>query len=139
MELTQAQISEIVLEETNREEGVRELITTHLNSLLKHERTLWQEKQPDEQKESSNGFRTRCVRYHGMEFALQVPRIRQGRVVTVALTHFYGHNHENLPDLYSGVGGKDLGYAAIRGTHKSTIPYHVPRSRYATALGQWRA
>ena len=43
MELTQAQISEIVYEKASSEQGLRELITLLLNSLLKHERTLWQE------------------------------------------------------------------------------------------------
>ncbi len=74
MELTQAQISEIVYEKASTEQGLHELITLLLNSLLKHERTLWQE----ENKEAANGFRARCVRYHGMEFALQIPRTRQG-------------------------------------------------------------
>ena len=74
MKLTQAQISEIVYEKASTEQGLHELITLLLNSLLKHERTLWQE----ENKEAANGFRARCVRYHGMEFALQIPRTRQG-------------------------------------------------------------
>lgn len=74
MELTQAQISEIVYEMASTEQGLHELITLLLNSLLRHERTLWQE----ENKEAANGFRARCVRYHGMEFALQIPRTRQG-------------------------------------------------------------
>ena len=43
MELTQAQISEIVYEKASSEQGLHELITLLLNSLLKHERTLWQE------------------------------------------------------------------------------------------------
>ena len=67
MELTQAQISEIVYEKASSEQGLHELITLLLNSLLKHERSLWQE----ENKEAANGFRARCVRYHVMEFALQ--------------------------------------------------------------------
>lgn len=74
MELTQAQISEIVYEKASSAQGLHELITLLLNSLLKHERSLWQE----ENKEAANGFRARCVRYHGMEFALQIPRTRQG-------------------------------------------------------------
>ena len=42
MELTQAQISEIVYEKASTEQGLHELITLLLNSLLKHERTLCQ-------------------------------------------------------------------------------------------------
>ena len=57
MELTQAQITEIFYEKASSEQGLREQITLLLNSLLKHERTLWQE----ENKEAANGFCVRCV------------------------------------------------------------------------------
>jgi len=57
MELTQAQITEIFYEKASSEQGLREQITLLLNSLLKHERTLWQK----ENKGSANGFCVRCV------------------------------------------------------------------------------
>ena len=118
MELTQAQISEIVFEKTSTEEGVRELITILLNSLLKHERTLWQEKQPDEQKESSNGFRARCVRYHGMEFALQVPRTRQGGFYPALLAILRDENQEKamlFNELYTkGLTCEQIGQISKR-------------------------
>ena len=97
---------------------MRELITILLNSLLKHERTLWQEKQPDEQKESSNGFRARCVRYHGMEFALQVPRTRQGGFYPALLAILRDENQEKamlFNELYTkGLTCEQIGQISKR-------------------------
>ena len=74
MKLTQSQISEIVNEMTSSQQGLHDLMQVVLNSILKNERTLWQE----DNKEAANGFRPRRINFRGMEFALQIPRTRQG-------------------------------------------------------------
>ena len=74
MKLTQSQISEIVNEMTSSQQGLHALMQVVLNSILKNERTLWQE----DNKEAANGFRPRRINFRGMEFALQIPRTRQG-------------------------------------------------------------
>ena len=74
MKLTQSQISEIVNEMTSSQQGLHALMQIVLNSILKNERTLWQE----DNKEAANGFRPRRINFRGMEFALQIPRTRQG-------------------------------------------------------------
>jgi len=71
MKLTQSQISEIVNEMTSSQQGLHDLMQVVLNSILKNERTLWQE-------DKSNGFRPRRINFRWMEFALQIPRTRQG-------------------------------------------------------------
>ena len=81
MELTQAQISEFISDMTKTQQGLYDMVEILLNSILKNERTLWQ----DENSEAANGFRPCKIRYHRMEFALQIPRTRQGGFYPVLL------------------------------------------------------
>ena len=70
--LIQSQVSGIVYEKASSEQGFRELIALLLNSLLKHERIVWQEKH----EESANGFHFRRVNFRGIKFVLQILRTR---------------------------------------------------------------
>ena len=67
MELTREQISEYITEKTTSFQGLQELMTVVINSLMKHERTAWQQTGH----EAANGFRARTLRYQRFEFALQ--------------------------------------------------------------------
>ena len=100
MKLTQNQISEFITELTATSQGIQELFTVILNALMKHERTLWQQ----EQHESSNGFRPRRIRYKGLEFALKVPRTRDGGFYPFLLAILRDESEERdklITDLYS--------------------------------------
>lgn len=81
MELTQAQISEFISDMPQTQQGLHDVVEILLNSILKNERALWQEENP----EAANGFRPCKIRYHRMEFALQIPRTRQGDFYPVLL------------------------------------------------------
>ena len=74
MKLTQGQISEMISDLTKNKESFSLLMSEILNSLMKQERSLWQEGSL----ESSNGFRPRRWSFGHLEFALQIPRSRQG-------------------------------------------------------------
>ena len=74
MKLTQGQISEMISDLTKNKESFSLLMSEILNSLTKQERSLWQEGS----QESSNGYRPQRWSFGHLEFALQIPRSRQG-------------------------------------------------------------
>ena len=74
MKLTQGQISEMISDLTKNKESFGLLMSEILNSLMKQERSLWQEGALG----SSNGYRPRRRSFGHLEFALQIPRSRQG-------------------------------------------------------------
>ncbi|MGM9830868.1 MAG: IS256 family transposase [Paludibacteraceae bacterium] len=100
MELTQQQISEFISKQTSNYSSFSELMSLILNSLMRHERQIWQ----SEHAESSNGFRPRRWRSGGYEFSLRVPRTRNGGFVPMLLGVIRNEDEERarlFTSLYS--------------------------------------
>jgi len=77
MKLIQGQISKMISDLTKNRESFSLLISEILNSLMKQERSLWQEGAL----ESSNVFRPRRWSFGHLEFALQIPRVVRGTFI----------------------------------------------------------
>lgn len=82
MELTQLQVSEILLDYTSSSGGFVILQSLIMNSLMLHERELLMDANEDER---CNGFRPRRWYSHGFEFSLRIPRSRSGSFYPVLL------------------------------------------------------
>jgi transposase-like protein len=75
MDFTHAQISELLLEVANSENGTNLLMQMTLETFMKSERSLHQQENP---LDYGNGFRTRTANGFGKEMVLKVPRTRSG-------------------------------------------------------------
>jgi transposase-like protein len=75
MNFTQNQISELLLNIANSENGTNLLFQMTLNTFMKSERGLHQIENPTDY---ANGFRQRKARGYGKEMVLKVPRTRSG-------------------------------------------------------------
>ena len=75
MNFTHTQISELLLEIANSENGSNLLLQMTLEAFMKSERLLHQQENPTDY---ANGFRARKARGHGKEMVLKVPRTRSG-------------------------------------------------------------
>lgn len=75
MNFTQAQISELLLDVANSENGTNLLFQMTLETFMKSERNLHKEENPNDY---SNGYRQRKAHGFGKELVLQVPRTRSG-------------------------------------------------------------
>ena len=125
MKLTQDQISEFIAEMTRSPKGLQELFSMIMNALMKGERKLWQE----EQNEAANGFRPRRIRYKGLEFALKVPRTREGGFYPTLLAILRDEEDEReklFTELYSnGLTTEQIGKIAERIFSRTYSKQHV--------------
>lgn len=110
IELTQEQMSAFISEKTATVEGLQDLITVLFNSLMLHERSVWQ---AEEGHESADGFRQRRIRNGGFEFLLKVPRTCEGGFYPFLLAILRNENEERdrlVSELYlSGLTTEQIG------------------------------
>ena len=81
MEFTHEQITEIISEITNGEQGFQGLVKQGLESLIHSERTVHN----SEHNDVSNGYRARRVCHGGKVFELRVPRSRNSNFYPMLL------------------------------------------------------
>ena len=98
MNITHAQISDLLLEIANKENGTQLLMKMSLEALMKSERSLHQSEFPDDY---GNGYRQRKVTGYGKEMALQVPRTRSGAFYPVLLNVLRDEDEERRKLLFS--------------------------------------
>lgn len=120
MNLTQEQISGLMLDIANSENGTNLLLQMTLNAFMKSERHLHQQENP---RDYSNGYRERKARGFGKEMVLKVPRTRDGGFYPVLLNvlrdedeerrklifslYRRGLTTEQVSDVYSEIYGKN--------------------------------
>lgn len=120
MNFTQEQISELLLNIANSENGTNLLMQMTLNAFMKSERQLHQQENPDVY---ANGYRMRKARGFGKEMVLKVPRTRDGGFYPVLLNvlrdedeehrklifslYRRGLTTEQVSDVYEEIYGKD--------------------------------
>lgn len=104
MELTQAQISEIIREQASSPSGFNHLVELLLDSLMQHERALYLS---SHEGDSGNGFRPRRFCYGQYEFSLKVPRSRQGYFYP-ALLAIIKREDEERARLFTSLYSKGL-------------------------------
>jgi putative transposase len=120
MNFTQAQISEILLELANSENGTNLLFQMTLETFMKSERGLHQQENPTDY---ANGYRERRARGYGKEMVLKVPRTRSGTFYPALLgvlrnedeehkrlifsLYRKGLTTEQVSDVYEELYGKD--------------------------------
>ena len=83
MNFTHEQISGLMLDLANSENGTNLLMQLTLNAFMKSERHLHQQENSDDY---ANGYRERKARGFGKEMVLKVPRTRDGSFYPVLLT-----------------------------------------------------
>ena len=119
MNFTQTQISELLLEIANSENGTNLLFQMTLETFMKSERNLHKKDNPTDY---SNGYRQRKAQGFGKELVLQVPRTRSGAFYPVLLgvlrdedeqhrqlifsLYKKGLTTEQVSDIYEEVYGK---------------------------------
>lgn len=120
MNFTQEQISGLMLDIANSENGTNLLMQLTLNAFMKSERHLHQQENP---KDYANGYRERKARGFGKEMVLKVPRTRDGGFYPVLLNvlrnedeehrklifslYRRGLTTEQVSDVYEEIYGKD--------------------------------
>lgn len=120
MNFTQEQISELMLDIANSENGTNLLMQMTLNAFMKSERQLHQLENP---LVYANGYRDRKARGFGKEMVLKVPRTRDGGFYPVLLNvlrdedeehrklifslYRRGLTTEQVSDIYEEIYGKD--------------------------------
>lgn len=120
MNFTHAQISELLLEVANSENGTNLLMQMTLETFMKSERVLHQLENPTDY---GNGFRTRTTNGFGKEMVLKVPRTRNGTFYPALLgvirnqdeehrklifsLYRRGLTTEQVSDIYEELYGKD--------------------------------
>lgn len=134
MNFTQEQISELMLNIANSENGTNLLMQMTLNAFMKSERHLHQQDNPSAY---ANGYRERKARGFGKEMVLKVPRTRDGVFYPVLLNvlrdedeehrklifslYKKGLTTEQVSDVYQEIYGKDYS--------KQQISYLMKESR----------
>jgi putative transposase len=134
MNFTQNQISELLLNIANSENGTNLLFQMTLNTFMKSERGLHQIENPTDY---ANGFRQRKARGYGKEMVLKVPRTRSGTFYPALLgvlrdedeehrklifsLYKKGLTTEQVSDVYEEIYGKDYS--------KQQISYLMKESR----------
>lgn len=98
MNITHEQISDLLLEIANKENGTQILMKMSLEALMKSERTLHQSEFPEDY---ANGYRARKVTGYGKEMALKVPRTRSGAFYPVLLNVLRDEDEERRKLLFS--------------------------------------
>ena len=120
MNFTQEQISELLLEIANSENGTNLLLQMTLNAFMKSERHLHQQENPEDY---ANGYRGVKAKGFGKEMILKVPRTRDGGFYPVLLSvlrnedeerrklifslYRRGLTTEQVSDVYQEIYGKD--------------------------------
>lgn len=139
MNFTQEQISELMLNIANSENGTNLLMQMTLNAFMKSERHLHQQSNP---RDYANGFRERKARGFGNEMVLKVPRTRNGTFYPVLLNvlrnedeehrklifslYRRGLTTEQVSDVYEEIYGKDYS--------KQQISYLMKDSREEVSI-----
>lgn len=134
MNFTQDQISELLLNIANSENGTNLLFQMTLDTFMKSERGLHQIENPTDY---ANGFRQRKARGYGKEMVLKVPRTRSGTFYPALLgvlrdedeerrklifsLYKKGLTTEQVSDVYEEIYGKDYS--------KQQISYLMKESR----------
>lgn len=98
MDFTHAQISELLLEVANAENGTNLLMQMTLETFMKSERGLHQLENP---KDYANGFRTRTTNGFGKEMVLKVPRTRSGTFYPALLGVLRNEDEEHRKLIFS--------------------------------------
>jgi putative transposase len=139
MNFTQEQISELMLNIANSENGTNLLMQMTLNAFMKSERHLHQKENPDCY---ANGYRDRKARGFGKEMVLKIPRTRDGVFYPVLLNvlrdedeehrklifslYKKGLTTEQVSDVYEEIYGKEYS--------KQQISYLMKESREEVSL-----
>lgn len=139
MNFTQEQISELMLNIANSENGTNLLMQMTLNAFMKSERHLHQQSNPEDY---ANGYRERKARGFGKEMVLKVPRTRNGGFYPVLLNvlrdedeehrklifslYRRGLTTEQVSDVYEEIYGKDYS--------KQQISYLMKDSREEVSI-----
>lgn len=134
MNFTHTQISELLLDIANSENGSNLLFQMTLEAFMKSERCLHQIENPTDY---ANGFRDRKARGYGKEMVLKVPRTRSGTFYPALLgvlrdedeehrklifsLYKKGLTTEQVSDIYEEIYGKDYS--------KQQISYLMKESR----------
>ena len=98
MNFTHAQISELLLEIANSENGTNLLMQMTLETFMKSERSLHQKENPTDY---ANGFRTRTASGLGKELVLKVPRTRSGTFYPALLEVLRDEDEERRKLIFS--------------------------------------
>ena len=133
MNFTQEQISDILLEYAKGNDGFNSIMKISLEVLMKSERLLYQ----SENKDYSNGYRTRKMQGYGKEIVLSVPRTRSGEFYPVLLGILRDEEQERQKLIFSlyrkGLTTEQIGdvYDEVYGKYysKSQISYLMKDSR----------
>jgi putative transposase len=121
MRFTQQQVSEILEEIANGENGYQQILKLGLEAIMRAERSEFNQIQGD----SSNGYRFRSVLGHGGKLELMVPRSRHHNFYPMILALIKDQESEsrNLAyELYSsGLTGEQIGgiFEQVYGQHYS--------------------
>ena len=98
MNFTQNQISELLLNIANSENGTNLLFQMTLDTFMKSERGLHQIENPTDY---ANGFRQRKARGYGKEMVLKVPRTRSGTFYPALLGVLRDEDEEHRKLIFS--------------------------------------
>ncbi|MEB3800114.1 IS256 family transposase [Flavobacterium columnare] len=98
MDFTHAQISELLLEVANSENGTNLLMQMTLETFMKSERVLHPLENPTDY---ANGFRTRTTNGFGKEMVLKVPRTRSGTFYPALLGVLRNEDEEHRKLIFS--------------------------------------
>jgi len=139
MNFTQEQISDLLLDIANSENGTNLLLQMILNAFMKSEHHLHQQENPSDY---ANGYRVRKAKGFGKEMVLKVPRTRDGGFYPVLLNvlrdedeerrklifslYRRGLTTEQVSDVYEEIYGKDYS--------KQQISYLMKDSREEVSI-----
>lgn len=98
MNFTQDQMSELLLDIANSENGTNLLFQMTLEAFMKSERGLHQKENPTDY---ANGFRTRKAKGYGKELVLKVPRTRSGTFYPALLQVLRDEDEEHRKLIFS--------------------------------------
>lgn len=97
MNITQDQISELLLDIANKDNGTQLLMKMTLEAFMRSERSLHQNELDD----YSNGYRPRKVKGYGKEMVLKVPRTRSGVFYPALLQVLRDEDEEHRKLIFS--------------------------------------
>ena len=98
MNFTPTQISELLLDLSNSENGTNLLLQMTLKAFMKSERHLHQQEHPSDY---ANGYRPRKAKCFGKEMVLKVPRTRDGGFYPVLLNVLRDEDEERRKLIFS--------------------------------------
>lgn len=138
MNITQEQMSGLLLDLASGKDGFNQIMKATLEALMSAEREVFK----DENQVYSNGFRPRMVQGFGKEIALSVPRTRSGGFYPVLLGVLREENAERQKLIFSlykkGLTTEQIGciYEEVYGQHysKSQVSYLMNGARQDVAV-----